>query len=131
LRGDKTNEYLGLSLVQTVRDGCRIGHRTVLRLGEVTALRDSGQLERIVAALEAHLHRERVDVSALVAADALAVGAVATVSSLGRRLGLDGWFAKLGAPRGRRGAGARGVGHGDQPAGRPLLQASPGRVGRA
>lgn len=100
MRGDKTYEYLGLSLVRTVRDGCRIGHRTLLRLGEVTALRDSGQLERIVAALEAHLHRERVDVSALVAADAPAVGVVATVSSLGRRLGLDGWFAKLGAPRG-------------------------------
>jgi hypothetical protein len=97
LRGDKTYEYLGLSVVQTVRDGRRIGHRTLLRLAEVTALRDSGQLERIVAALEAHLHRERVDVNALVAADAPAVGVVATVSSLGRRLGLDGWFAKLGA----------------------------------
>ena len=33
-----------------------------MRLGEVTALRESGQLERIVAALESHLRKERVDV---------------------------------------------------------------------
>ena len=64
-RGDKTYEYL--SLVETVRDGSRIGHRTLLRLGEVSALRESGQLERIVAALESHLHRERIDVNGLVA----------------------------------------------------------------
>ena len=44
-----------------MRDGARTGHRTLLRLGEVTALRDSGQLGRIVAALESHFERERVD----------------------------------------------------------------------
>ena len=33
-RDDKTYEYL--SLVETVRDGTKIGHRTLLRLGEVT-----------------------------------------------------------------------------------------------
>ena len=54
--------YEYLSLVESVRDGSRVGHRTLLRLGEVTALRESGQLERIVAALERHLGRERVDV---------------------------------------------------------------------
>ena len=57
-RGDKVYEYL--SLVESVRDGSKVGHRTLLRLGEVTALRESGQLERIVAALEAHLHREHI-----------------------------------------------------------------------
>ena len=97
-RGDKTYEYL--SLVETVRDGARIGHRTLLRLGEVSALRDSGQLERIVAALESHLRHERVDVNGLVAHDAPAVGAVAAVAALWRRLGLEGWFAKVGAERG-------------------------------
>ena len=97
-RGDKTYEYL--SLVETVRDGDRIGHRTLLRLGEVGALRASGQLDRIVAALESHLTRQRVDVNAVVAGDAPAIGAVAAVDTLWQRLELEGWFAKVGAERG-------------------------------
>ena len=92
--------YEYLSLVESVRDGPKVGHRTLLRLGEVTALRESGQLERIVAALEAHLRRERVDVGAVAAEGAPAVGAVAAVAAVWRRLGLDGWFARLGAERG-------------------------------
>ena len=56
-RGDKTYEYL--SLVEAVRDGDRTGHRTLLRLGEVSALQDSGQLARIVAALQRHLEHDR------------------------------------------------------------------------
>ena len=92
--------YEYLSLVESVRDGAKVGHRTLLRLGEVTALRESGQLERIVAALESHLHRERVDVGALAAEGAPAVGAVAAVAALWRRLGLDGHFAGVGAARG-------------------------------
>ena len=97
-RGDKTYEYL--SLVESVRDGSKVGHRTLLRLGEVTALRESGQLERIVAALESHLHIERVDVGALCAEGAPAVGAVAAVEAVWRRLGLGGFFAAVGAARG-------------------------------
>jgi transposase len=97
-RGDKTYEYL--SLVETVRDGSRIGHRTLLRLGEVSTLRESGQLERIVAALESHLRQERVDLEAVVAEDALALGAVAAVAAVWSRLGLGDWFAKVGADRG-------------------------------
>ena len=97
-RDDKTYEYL--SLVETVRDGTKIGHRTLLRLGEVTWLRDTGQLERIVAALETHLERDLVDVAALAAEDAPAVGSVAAVWTLWQRLGLDDWFAHLGAERG-------------------------------
>jgi Transposase DDE domain len=97
-RGDKTYEYL--SLVEAVRDGDRTGHRTLLRLGEVTALRASGQLERIIAALEAHLERDRVDLAALTALDAPAVGAIAAADTVWRRLGLDVWFAKVGADRG-------------------------------
>ncbi len=92
-RGDKVYEYL--SLVESVRDGSKVGHRTLLRLGEVTALRESGQLERIVAALEAHLHKERIDVGALAA-----VGAAAAVAAVWQRLGLDGWFAEVGERRG-------------------------------
>ena len=97
-RGDKTYEYL--SLVESVRDGARTGHRTLLRLGEVTALRSSGQLERIVAALESHLGRERVDPAALEADSAPAVGGAACAWAVWQRLGLDGWFASLGAGRG-------------------------------
>jgi hypothetical protein len=102
-RGDRTYEYL--SLVETVRDGRRIGHRTLLRLGEVSTLRESGQLERIVATLESHLRRERIDVDALVADDAPAVGAVAAVEAVWERLGLGDWFAKMGAERGAEALG--------------------------
>ena len=92
--------YEYLSLVESVRDGSKVGHRTLLRLGEVTALRESGQLERIVAALESHLHKERIDVGALAAVGAPAVGAVAAAAALWQRLGLDGWFAEVGERRG-------------------------------
>ena len=99
-RGDKVYEYL--SLVESVRDGSKVGHRTLLRLGEVTALRESGQLERIVAALERHLLRERVDVGALEALGAPGVGAVAAVWAVWQRLGLGEWFAQVGARRGAK-----------------------------
>ena len=96
-RGDKTYEYL--SLVESVRDGAKTRHRTLLRLGEVTALRRSGRLDRIVAALEKHLEAERVDVGALEADGAPAVGGVACAAAVWQRLGLDGWFAAAGAGR--------------------------------
>ena len=99
-RGDKVYEYL--SLVESVRNGSKVGHRTLLRLGEVTALRESGQLERIVAALERHLRRERVDVGALEAEGAPGVGAVAAVWAVWQQLGLDRWFAQVSAARGAK-----------------------------
>ncbi|MBK9178439.1 MAG: IS1634 family transposase [Acidimicrobiales bacterium] len=97
-RGDKTYEYL--SLVEAVRDGDRTGHRTLLRLGEVTALRASGQLERIIAALEAHLERDRIDVACLAAEETRVFGSITAVHTIWRRLGLDAWFAKVAADRG-------------------------------
>jgi len=51
-RGDKTYTYL--SLVEAVRVNGRGTHRTLLRLGEVSELRDTGQLDRIIAALSNH-----------------------------------------------------------------------------
>ena len=99
-RGDKTYEYL--SLVESVRDGAKTGHRTLLRLGEVTALRRSGRLDRIVAALQKHLETEetgRVEVGSLKADGAPAVGGVACAAALWERLGLHGWFAHAGAER--------------------------------
>ena len=65
-------------------------------------MRESGQLERIVAALERHLRRERVDVGALEAEGAPGVGAVAAVWAVWQLLGLDGWFSQVGAARGAK-----------------------------
>ena len=96
-RGDRTYGYL--SLVESVRDGAKTRHRTLLRLGEVTALRRSGRLDRIVAALQKHLEAEHVDVGSLEAGGAPAVGAAACAAALWQRLGLDGWFARAGAER--------------------------------
>ncbi len=97
-RGDKVYEYL--SLVETVRKGSKIGHRTLLRLGEVTALRETGQLGRIISALERHLHKQRVDVDGIVAEGAPAVGAVAAAAAVWKQLGLGGFFADVGKRRG-------------------------------
>ena len=97
-RGDKVYEYL--SLVESVRKGSKNTHRTLLRLGEVTALRQSGQLGRIIAALERHLHKERVDVDGLAAEGAPAVGAVAAAAAVWEQLGLGEFFAQVGAERG-------------------------------
>src|SRR5215210_4712184 len=98
-RGDKSYEYL--SLVEAVRDGDRTGHRTLLRLGEVTALRESGQLGRIIGALEHHLvGDDRVPVDALDATSSRSVAATTAIRTLWCRLGLDAHFAKVGAERG-------------------------------
>lgn len=52
-RGNKTDEYL--SLVEAYRDDAgRARHRTLYRLGEAGALRSTGELDRIIAALSAH-----------------------------------------------------------------------------
>jgi hypothetical protein len=51
-RGDK--EYRYLSLVEAVRVEGKNTHRTLLRLGEVSELAASGQLDRIIDALSAH-----------------------------------------------------------------------------
>lgn len=104
-RGDKTYEYL--SLVEAVRDGDRTGHRTLLRLGEVSALQANGQLARIVAALQRHLELEPapavdgdvVEVAALAVEEARSVGATAAVATLWQRLGLHRHFAAVGVER--------------------------------
>ena len=51
-RGDKRYKYL--SLVEAVREDGKNTHRTLLRLGEVTELRASGQLDRIINALRTY-----------------------------------------------------------------------------
>lgn len=97
-RGNKTYEYL--ALVEAVRDGERTGHRVLFRLGEASTLRASGQLDRIVAALQHYAARPWVPADELDAEAAPAVGSIAAAHMLWRQLGLDDWFAKVGAERG-------------------------------
>ncbi len=97
-RGDKVYEYL--SLVESVRKGTKTGHRTLLRLGEVTALRETGQLGRIISALERHLHKQRVDIDGIAAEQAPAAGGVAAAAAVWDHLGLGGFFAQIGKKRG-------------------------------
>jgi transposase len=96
-RGDKSYEYL--SLVEAVREGGKVGHRTLLRLGEVTALRESGQLDRIIAALRAHAERPWAPLDEATASSARSVGAVAAVRTVWDQLGLAGHFDEVGRSR--------------------------------
>jgi hypothetical protein len=89
-RDNKVYEYL--SLVEAVREGAKTRHRTVLRLGEASVLRDTGQLERIIAALQRHLSGEWVHTDDLEAADARSLGAIAAVGAYWQRLGLGAHF---------------------------------------
>ena len=58
-RDNRTYEYL--TLVEAVRDGGKVRHRTIARLGEASRLRDTGELDRIIAALRAHTDATRGD----------------------------------------------------------------------
>jgi len=64
----------------------------VLRLGEASVLRDTGQLERIIAALQRHVAGDWVHSDDLEAVDARSVGAVAAVGAYWARLGLGAHF---------------------------------------
>jgi transposase len=96
-RGDKRYEYL--SLVEAVREGGKVGHRTLLRLGEVTALRESGQLDRIIAALVAHAERPWAPLDQATVESARSVGSVAAVRSVWDALGLGSHFAEVARTR--------------------------------
>lgn len=96
-RGDKTYTYL--SLVEALRVEGRNTHRTLLRLGEVSELRDSGQLERIIAALQAHAGGTWLQASDLAAEGAPGFGAMVAIHTVFTRLGLDSHYATIGAHR--------------------------------
>ncbi len=78
--------------MEAVREGARTRHHTVLRLGEAAVLRDTGQLERIIAALARHVTGDWVHTDDLAAIDARSVGAVAAVAAYWERLGLGAHF---------------------------------------
>ncbi len=92
VRRDNNKVYEYLSLVEAVREGAKTRHRTVLRLGEASVLRDTGQLERIIAALQRHVEGEWVHSDELTADDARSLGSVAAVGAYWERLGLGRHF---------------------------------------
>jgi Transposase DDE domain len=89
-RGNKVYEYL--TLVEAVREGVKTRHQTVLRLGEASVLRETGQLERIIAALQRHVEGDWVRADGLDASDARSVGGVAAVAAYWDRLELGAHF---------------------------------------
>jgi hypothetical protein len=93
-RGDKAYTYL--SLVESVRVEGKMTHNTLLRLGEVSELRETGQLDRIIAALRAHAEGEWVQAAELDAESAPGYGAMAAARAYFCRLGLDEFFAEAG-----------------------------------
>jgi Transposase DDE domain len=97
-RGNKSYEYL--SLVEAHREGGKVGHRLLFRLGEAAALRASGELDRIIGALSAHAAGRWLPADRVAAESAPALGSVAAVEVVWRRLGLDRWFASRGERRG-------------------------------
>lgn len=85
-------EYRYLSLVEAVRDGKQVTQRTLLRMGEISELRESGQLDRIIAALQAHAADTWLPTRELAADGAPGFGAVAAVHTVFQRLGLNECF---------------------------------------
>ena len=70
-----------------------------MRLGEVTELRSSGQIDRIIRALRAYAEGTWLEAGELSGEGAPSFGATAAVWSYFRRLGLDEHFSSLGDGR--------------------------------
>ena len=100
-RGDK--EYVYLSLVESVRVNGKKTHQTLLRLGEVSELRDSGQLDRLIATLRNYSEGSWLEAGTdITGAGAPSFGAVAAIASYFDRLGLREHFAAIGEARGSK-----------------------------
>ncbi len=97
-RANRTYEYL--SLVESVRVNGTNSHRTLFRLGEASALRESGELDRIIAALMAHAERRYLDVEGLAVEGAPMLGTMVAVRHLWDELGLQGLFETIGTEAG-------------------------------
>src|ERR1035438_1229643 len=93
----RSDEYL--SLVEAVREDGRNTHRTLLRLGEVSELRSSGQIDRIIRALRAYAEGNWFESGELSGEGAPSFGATAAVWSYFCHLGLDEYFSSLGDGR--------------------------------
>jgi transposase len=96
-RGETSYEYL--ALVEAVRVEGRNTHRTLFRLGEVSELKESGQLDRIVKALASYANGTYLEAGDLEGLGSPSFGAIAAIWSYFRRLGLEEHFASLGDGR--------------------------------
>jgi transposase len=94
-RGNRVYEYV--TLVEAVRDGDRVRHQVIARLGEAGALRASGELQRIIHALAAH--NDRPAVGEVTVESSLSAGVIAVVAAYWQRLGLHTHFAAAGGER--------------------------------
>jgi transposase len=83
-------------VAESVRINGKNTHRTLYRLGEATALRESGELDRIIAALQAHAERRYVDLDQLEVEDAPMIGTMTAVRQLWDELGLEQLFTTIG-----------------------------------
>ena len=98
-RGNRTYEYL--SLVEAFRDDDgKKRHSTLFRLGEASALRETGELDRIITALQAHAERRYIDVDELEVDQAPMIGTMAAVRTLWDELGLQGLFETIAVEAG-------------------------------
>ncbi|HMK63985.1 MAG TPA: IS1634 family transposase, partial [Acidimicrobiales bacterium] len=97
-RGDKAYTYL--SLVESVRIDGKMTHNTLLRLGEVGELRESGQIDRIIAALRTHAEGSWMSSDEVSVDGAPGFGAMAAVHTYFGRLHLESFFSSLGERRG-------------------------------
>jgi hypothetical protein len=92
-RANRTYEYL--TLAESVRIDGTNTHRILYRLGEATALRESGELDRIIVALQAHAERRYVDLDGLEVDVAPMIGTMAAVRQLWDELGLEQLFTTI------------------------------------
>lgn len=97
VRHDKRT-YRYLSLVESYREAGKVRQRVVARLGEADEMASSGELDRIVAALGAHLEGGGRS-SELSAEAAPAFGSMAACQAYFSRLGLSELFCEIGRAR--------------------------------
>ncbi len=96
-RGNTTYRYL--SLAEAFREEGKVRHRILFRLGEASALAESGELDRIIAALKAHARGVWISAEELDCSEAPAVGGMASAARYWGALGLDRHFRALGVTR--------------------------------
>jgi Transposase DDE domain len=97
VRGDKRT-YRYLNLVESFREGGKVRHKVVARLGEADEMAKSGELARLIEALGAHVdgggRAQELSVEA-----APSIGDVTAVRAYFLRLGLAQVFGELGSGR--------------------------------
>ena len=97
-RGEK--EYIYLSLVEAVRVDGKNRQRELFRLGEVSELEQSGQLDRVIAALTKYASGEWMDARSVEGAGAPSFGSVASIAAIFDQCGLREHFDAIGETRG-------------------------------